>query len=282
MSEQALTIRSMTAAEVEIAEDWAAKESWNPGYTDAASFRAADPDGFLVGLLGDEPVAMISAVAYDDSYGFLGFYIVKPEHRGKGFGMQVWNAAIERLGDRNIGLDGVLEQEANYAKSGFKAAYRNVRHRGITAPAPHVLGVIALDQVPFEQVLAYDTRHVASPRPAFLKAWLGAEGTVSLAVVKAGVLKGYGCIRPCREGYKIAPLFAEEPIDAERLFVHLAASVPASEPLFIDIPEVNLEAQWLTDLYNMEPTFACVRMYNRSTPDLPLNSIYGVTSLELG
>src|SRR6187551_2105909 len=124
-----LTIRSMNAAEVEIAEDWAAKEGWNPGFTDAASFRAADPEGFLVGYLGDELVAMISAVAYGDGYGFLGFYIVKPEQRGRGFGMQVWNAGMKRLGSRNIGLDGVLEQEANYARSGFKAAYRDVRHQ---------------------------------------------------------------------------------------------------------------------------------------------------------
>src|SRR4051794_34724229 len=125
-TEQALTIRSMTAAEVELAADWAAKEGWNPGFTDAASFRAADPEGFLIGLVGDEPVSMISAITYGADYGFLGFYIVKPEHRGKGYGIQTWNAAMDRLGSRNVGLDGVLEQEANYAKSGFKAAYRNV------------------------------------------------------------------------------------------------------------------------------------------------------------
>jgi ribosomal protein S18 acetylase RimI-like enzyme len=278
-----LTIRGMTPAEAaSIAIEWAAKEGWNPGFADAGSFYAADPAGFLLGLLNEEPVACISAVRYGDTYGFLGFYIVKPELRGMGYGMQLWRAGMEHLKGRNIGLDGVLEQVPNYERSGFKAAYRNVRHTGVTADAAHVLGVIALDQVPFKQVLAYDSRHVAVPRPVFLKGWLAAEGSKSLAVVKAGVLKGYGVIRPARDGYKVGPLFADEPIDAERLFSSLLASVPPGEPVSIDIPEVNLEASWLADMYNMTPGFACMRMYNHGTPDLPLENVYGVTCLELG
>ena len=34
-----------------------------------------------MGWLGDEPVACISVVAYGDAYGFLGFYICRPEFR---------------------------------------------------------------------------------------------------------------------------------------------------------------------------------------------------------
>jgi hypothetical protein len=273
----------MTPAEAaSVAIEWAAGEGWNPGQGDAASFYGADPEGFLIGLLGDEPVACISAVRYGDDYGFLGFYIVKPEHRGKGFGMQLWNAGMKHLEGRNVGLDGVLEQVGNYEKSGFKSVYKNVRYAGVTAQADHILGVIALDQVPFEQVLAFDSRHVAVPRERFLKGWLVAEGSKGLAVVKSGVLKGYGVIRPAREGYKIGPLFADEPIDAERLFSSLLSSVPSGQPVYIDIPEVNLEAAWLTDMYDMSPTFECMRMYNKSTPDLPLQSIYGNTCLELG
>ncbi|MGE0688957.1 MAG: GNAT family N-acetyltransferase, partial [Dehalococcoidia bacterium] len=69
-----LTIRTMTPNEVkQLAIEWAAGEGWNPGYSDASSFYAADPEGFLVGYLGDEPVACISAVRYGDDYGFLGF-----------------------------------------------------------------------------------------------------------------------------------------------------------------------------------------------------------------
>ena len=69
------TIRPMIRPEIDLAVDWAAAEGWNPGLADAACFRAQDPTGFLVGRIGDEAVAVISAVKYGASFGFIGFYI---------------------------------------------------------------------------------------------------------------------------------------------------------------------------------------------------------------
>jgi len=51
------TIRSMSPDEVGLVLDWAADEGWNPGLNDADCFYAADPEGFLVGVLDGEPVA---------------------------------------------------------------------------------------------------------------------------------------------------------------------------------------------------------------------------------
>ena len=79
-------IRNMSKKDLDTAVSWAAKEGWNPGIHDSYCFYAADPNGFLIGLLDDEPVAMVSAVAYEDSYGFMGFYIVKPEVRHRTYG----------------------------------------------------------------------------------------------------------------------------------------------------------------------------------------------------
>ena len=122
-----LVIRSMRRNEVDWAVDLAANEGWNPGLNDAATFFAQDPEGFLVGLLHEAPVCCISAVSYGDSFGFIGFYIVEALHRGKGFGLHIWNAAVERLQGRVIGLDGVPAQQHNYRKSGFDYQYGNIR-----------------------------------------------------------------------------------------------------------------------------------------------------------
>ena len=53
-------LRTMTREKLNLALKWAEREGWNPGLGDADCFHAADPDGFLVGCLGDEPVACIS------------------------------------------------------------------------------------------------------------------------------------------------------------------------------------------------------------------------------
>jgi len=112
-----LSIRPASRAELDTLIDWAAAEGWNPGHHDGDAFHATDPGGFLIGWLGDEPVAAVSVVAYDDGFGFLGFYICHPDHRG---------------------------------------------HR-------------------------------------------------TLAWRENGTIRGYGTIRPCREGHKIGPLFADTP-----------------------------------------------------------------------
>src|SRR5262245_50604652 len=130
-----LRIRTMRPDEIPLAVDWAAREGWNPGVADAACFATVDPDGFLVGELDGAPAATISCVNYDTRFAFLGFYIVRPDLRGRGHGLSIWNAAIAHAGARVIGLDGVVAQQPNYMKSGFRLAYANVRYGGTVAPA---------------------------------------------------------------------------------------------------------------------------------------------------
>jgi len=53
------TIRVMTRKEVDTAVEWAASEGWNPGLHDADCYTQADSEGFLVGVLNDQPIASI-------------------------------------------------------------------------------------------------------------------------------------------------------------------------------------------------------------------------------
>jgi len=168
MASPDLAIRRMTEADLALALDWAAAEGWNPGLNDAACFYAADPEGFFFGELGDEPVGAISAVRYGERFGFLGLYLVRPEFRGRGFGLELWRAAIQHLGARNIGLDGVVAQQENYKKSGFKLAFRNTRRQGEGGGADPG-GLTDLSALPFDVVSQYDLTAFPAPRPNFLR-----------------------------------------------------------------------------------------------------------------
>ena len=56
MTHPACQIRRMGRSDLNMALCWAAREGWNPGLHDADCFYAADPDGFLIGLLDDERI----------------------------------------------------------------------------------------------------------------------------------------------------------------------------------------------------------------------------------
>ena len=108
-----LRIRTMRPVEISIAVDWAAAEGWNPGLADAACFATVDADGFLIGERGGAPAATVSCVNYSPSFAFLGFYIVREDLRGRGYGLRLWNAALAHAGTRVIGLDSVVAQQSN-------------------------------------------------------------------------------------------------------------------------------------------------------------------------
>ena len=170
-----LQIRPMTQADVATAIAWAAAEGWNPGLADAGPFRAEDADGFLMGWLGDRPVASISVIRYGTGFGFLGFYICLPEHRGQGHGLALWRAGMARLEGRVVGLDGVVDQQASYAKSGFVLAHRNIRFGGVVAvEAPDDPRLVTPDDP--SAIIRLDGAFFPAPRARFLAAWLGAPG----------------------------------------------------------------------------------------------------------
>ena len=283
MQDKNYSIKTMTRKEVDIAIEWAATEGWNPGRHDAGCYFTADPNGFLIGLIGEVPVATISAIQYGETFGFLGFYIVKPEYRGKGYGIQIWKAALRYLEGRNIGLDGVVAQQDNYKKSGFKLAYRNIRYKGMGGcPPPRNAEIVKLSILPFETIDAYDRPFFPENRSEFIKSWIHQPGCHSLGILQNGELSGYGVIRACRLGYKIGPLFADTPELAASLFQALKSKVKSTEPVFLDIPERNPSAVALAEGCNMKVAFETARMYSQEEPAMPLNRLFGVTSFEIG
>ena len=276
-----LSITTATLADLARMVDWAALEGWNPGLADAPVFLATDPGGFLIGRLGPDPVSAISVVAYGSGFGFLGFYICRPEFRGKGYGFAVWEAGMKRLGDRVIGLDGVVDQQSNYRKQGFVLAHRNVRYGGIAgAPSPRDPHVVQPAGDLAEAVIAYDRAFFAGPREVFTRRWIQRPQT-ALAYVKDGQVQGYGVIRPSLDGHKIGPLFADTEAIAEILFDALSGTV-AGQPIVIDPPLPNTRAVALAERHGLTPGFETARMYRGPAPDLPLDKTFGITTFELG
>jgi hypothetical protein len=283
-------LRQMTRAELDVVVEWAAREGWNPGLRDADAFYAADPSGFYVGVLDGEVIASISAVKYGTGFAFVGYYIVVPEHRGKGYGLRLWQHAMRDIEGMPSGLDGVLAQTGNYERSGYVMAYHNQRYTGVNlTPNPlsdfgegATWAVTSLADGDFDAVVAYDASIFPAPRERFLALWLTQPEARVLVLREAGAIAGYGVVRPARDGWRIGPLFADGAAQAESLFDALVSHVPAGQPVFIDVPQVNAEAIAMVQRRGMTPMFETARMYRGGAPDVDVGRVFGVTSLELG
>ncbi|MBN1191781.1 MAG: hypothetical protein JXA46_18665 [Dehalococcoidales bacterium] len=276
-------IRTMNHLELELAVNFAKNEGWNPGIDDAECFYHTDPEGFLVGTLDNRPVSFVSAVSYGGKFGFIGFYIVEPELRGREYGILMGLAALKRLEGQNTGIDGVLEKESVYEMFGFKKAYRNIRyeHFPLSKDAAVLPEMKKLTEAGPE-ILQYDRRCFPAERQVFLQYWLKQPHSFALGFVENGRIKGYGVIRRCFTGYKIGPLFADDASIAESLYFGLTAKTEKGSPVYLDVPEVNSGAVKLAEKYNMKEVFATARMYSKGQPDIALDKVFGVTSFELG
>lgn len=205
--------------------------------------------------------------------------------RGRGFGIQLWRAAMERLAGRNVGLDGVVAQQANYTASGFRLAFRNVRYQGVVdrvAGSGLPRGVVAASAVPFAELAAYDRTIFPASREAFLKSWLRQPEAGGFAAVEGERLPGYAVVRRCQLGWKIGPLAADDLATARRLYDATALHAGAGATLFLDVPAGNDAAHQLMAELGMTPVFETARMYTGADPAVDLSKLFGVTTFELG
>lgn len=284
MKKPPYTILQMNAEDVQnIAIRWAEEEGWNPGIEDAKAFYAQDPHGFFKGKLGNQIIGCCSAVVYDDNFAFFGFYIVKSEYRHQGYGIQMTRHRLEYVGNRNIGLDGVVNMCDKYANIGFRPAHMNIRFQRqgalIENQDPHV---IPISEHFISEVEKYDRSYFPAPRNRFLQHWLRqTQDRISLAYMDNEKIKGYGVIRRCFSGFKIGPLFAESYEIAEKIFKSLMIQSKGNL-FFLDIPKPNEKALKLVERYQMKESFRTLRMYTKGAPDINLDHVYGITTFELG
>lgn len=275
-----LEIRNMSLQDLELALEWAALEGWNPGLEDAAAFHGADPDGFFMAWEDDKPVAAISAMRYGQDFGFIGLYLCLPAYRGKGYGWAIWQAGMEYLKGRCVGLDGVPDQQANYQKSGFHLSHGAARYgglvKGVADPRYKAVSVDMLDGL-----VQFDASLSGIVRDQYISKWFTNTDTrKTLVGTTDGKITSIGTIRACREGHKVGPLYAQDMVEAQGMLQALVQDVSANT-VFLDVPQVNVQAVEMAVNLDMQPAFATARMYTGVKPDQQDSQIFGVVTLEL-
>ncbi|MEY4376520.1 MAG: hypothetical protein RJB26_1070 [Pseudomonadota bacterium] len=297
------SISSMTREEAEVLLGWAAAEGWNPGLADLEVAWSFDPQGFIAlrhAAEGEaaELVGGGAILSYGGQCGFMGLFIMRADHRGQGLGRVLWHERLRRLQARLqpgafIAMDGVLNMAPFYAAGGFVRHYDDLRFQGpANADAlavPAGVATVPLASVPFAEVDAYDREVFGRPRTGFLRRWLAVNGGFGLAVRGeaaagtgvAGSLRGYGFLRPCLNGYKFGPVFANDASTARALLRDLMARVPG-QTVALDVPETNVAAMGIARELGWTNPFNCAKMFLGPPPADTTSRVFGVTSFEFG
>ena len=251
---------------------------------DAGPFATVGRDGFHVLEIDDEKAGCISAVRYPGGLGFIGSFIVRRDLRGRGFGRLLLQRALEGLAD-TVGLDAPPQLQPLFERAGFSAAYRSVRFQlDAREPRDRFASAVALSplRVVDDDLVAYDAACFGAKRESFLQSWIVQPDAVALVArsIAGGEVLGFGVGRDCREGTKIAPLFASR-LDIAAILYDTIAQRTRS-PWFIDVPTPNLAAVGFANERGMEPVLERIRMWRGTPPPIEIAKVYGVTSFEVG
>ena len=273
-----MTLRQMNLSDLKMVLGWAKDEGWNPGLDDAAAFHAADPNGFFLSELNGQPAAAISVVNHDDNHAFLGLYICRPEFRGQGHGLALWHAALAHAGTRSVSLDGVPDQQANYAKSGFVATGGTTRYRGFAPATPDVARPAQPADLP--ALIAADARSAGHTRSGFTTAWFHNTETRQTVIHRENPT-AFATFRQCGDGLKIGPFNAPDAHTA-RALLGAAPNRWATGPIYIDVPAQSPRLAALLESLNFAPSFHTARMVKGQPPLAQPPEFYAVATLELG
>lgn len=280
-----LTTRTASESEVTALVDWYADAGHNPGLHDAECFFQTDPHGFLVAVPERESAAIggIAAISYGNNFGVIGLLAVRPLIDPTVVETVLRQAALERLGMRDLLSHVPVSRSDSPPSAGFVATHHLIHCEGLGGGEVPV-GAAALGPTSFDEILRYDTGLFPSPRPRFLASWLRQDDAKAFGIRRAGQkLAGYGVIRRARHGYRIGPLFADDESGAESIFRALAAQAPR-QPLFLDVPDAtaNPAADALARRHNLTVISKSHVMVRGTPPTVPMKKVYGITTPELG
>ncbi|TLY46480.1 MAG: GNAT family N-acetyltransferase [Gammaproteobacteria bacterium] len=290
-----LSFRFMEEKDLEMVMNWCKEEKWNVGMYDAAAYYALDSKGHFLFLLDKKPIGAISMVKYSHNLFAIGAFIVKKEYRNKGFGSQIWHYAIEILKKNNNAtscLYSVPAQISRYAASGFQSDFHIQRWKKSFIKQPtskmeeSTTNLKQLNSIPIESIIEYDQSIFSVSRKKLLAKFIQNENIVGFASTDdSGQITGFGLIRPCINGYRIGPLYADHIGNAQKLFQTLLNNVNST--VFIDAPSHNPHIEQFASYFNLERVSKedTAAMFRREVPDsLRTNNHknYAICSLEVG
>ncbi|MFC6962652.1 GNAT family N-acetyltransferase [Halocatena marina] len=285
-----MRIEKLTLDSVPAAMQLSKQAGWNQCRADWELLLTLAPDHCFAGWIGDDLIATTTVVTYGGDVSWIGMVLVSEEHRGQGYGSQIFQTALEATLERGqsaIGLDATPFGRGLYSKNDFVEIAPITRWRGTLQPRTTTDDVTELKSIGTDPVCSFDRRAVGVNRRDLLGQLLDRSDCTCLALENNDEngsrgetnLSGYAVLRPGRQHWQLGPIVAE----TETAYAQLVsgAAKRCTESVVVDAPTDGGDD--LLTQSGLTPERRLVRMAHAEPQPLLLNeTVKAVAGLEWG
>lgn len=240
--------------------EWAASQKWRSEPEHIACLFKTERDGFFIAYVDEQPVGMVLAVRAGESFGVISNLFVLQEFRSRGFGIRLFEHALEYLKGRMLFLDSVIGTEEMYARYGFEAQYDvscHVFQTGSTTLPESNIKVVRHMEI--DRVLAFDAEASGLDRRDYMRCLLGSEKMVFRAVEDGEGLSSYGLRFEYADGHKVI-LASRDINEAVTLFFELIVNIRLHTPIYLSATDNEPMVLAIIALLKMQRVSKNVRM----------------------
>jgi ribosomal protein S18 acetylase RimI-like enzyme len=243
-----MNIRLMTPNDLGLGLRLSAQAGWNQTEADWRRFLRLEPEGCLVALWAEEPVAATAAFVFG-SVGWIAMVLVDEAFRHRGIASELIQHALKYLehrGVRTTRLDATPLGRPIYERLGFLPEYSLLRMQGVVAPPADGTGFVSLPADRVREAGDLDRHLAGAPRHRLIQALYDERPDAAVAGFTEAGLAGYAMWRPGRRASQIGPAMALSPQIGVALLDQIRQRCPAG-PVFADVPTDNTAAvAWFT------------------------------------
>eukprot|EP00105_Crassostrea_gigas_P025290 XP_011445826.1 PREDICTED: uncharacterized protein LOC105341162 [Crassostrea gigas] len=247
-----------------------------------------DPSGLTVVVKDNgELIGHSGLLAHGDTIVGGGLTIIKDGYRHLGIGKHLFQEQMKAKGDRN-GFGNILTNRITFYAPFGLTIMSHIFHFNQGPVDPEFIAdvpegdfeVVSARDMKFDDVIAYDSEIHTVPRPVYISNWAMHQLANTYVALKSGRVVGYGVVRPSDVGYKMHPLYADDPKIAKALFCRLASHIPTGQVMNFAQPIGNEQANAFVVGNKLTSYISMTRVYDKWNIPVDIQRVYSVSTTE--
>ncbi|KAK3585404.1 hypothetical protein CHS0354_020116 [Potamilus streckersoni] len=283
-------IRPMRRCDIQGLYNLTSENNWNMEKSYLECIFNTDPSGLVIVVKNDgEVIGHNGILAHGKDVASSGMNIVKEKYRKLGIGRKLFHAVMEVMKEKNVGGTALSNRITFYQQFGWTIkSYTFHYSQGPVNPnfvkdfQVEDLEIVPASYISFDDVIVYDSELHTVPRPVYISNWAESPIAKTYVALKSGRICGYGVLRPADVGYRMYPLYADNPSVAKALFCKLASYIPQGQDVIFTQPVDNEYANDFVAGNKLRTYLSMTRLYNKKNIVVDIKRVYSVSSTEYG